>query len=235
MSTEAILIAVILNFVLGGALGNYATSLVHRLPVKEPLFEKHPFCGSCKNFLKPRDLFPVFSFLWNLGKCRFCGVKIPRVHFMVELLSISVLMAAYFTVGLSEQYILLCAIGIFWIMLAAIAIRSQYIETILLYWLLGLVVILRVLDDHSIYPFFFDGVVMVLFACWAYRTEKITLNMGGVWMLAALLNGWPIALATIAVAHGIEWGAKKRLQKRETLVVMLVGLMNMLLLFYSYG
>lgn len=44
------------------------------------------YCTSCKKQLKWYDLFPVFSYLFSRGKCRYCHKKIPLECLLIELL-----------------------------------------------------------------------------------------------------------------------------------------------------
>ena len=44
-------------------------------------------CDDCGHVLSARDLIPVFSFLINRGKCRFCGAKIPNECLFAEVFS----------------------------------------------------------------------------------------------------------------------------------------------------
>jgi leader peptidase (prepilin peptidase) / N-methyltransferase len=68
---EFIIIGIIWMLVLGPAVGNYACSVVYRLPRGKTPFERHPYCGHCNADLKPIDLFPIWSWLSTKGKCRF--------------------------------------------------------------------------------------------------------------------------------------------------------------------
>ncbi|MFZ8393333.1 prepilin peptidase, partial [Staphylococcus aureus] len=72
--------------VLGPAVGNYACSVVFRLPRGQTPFERHPFCGHCNADLKPVDLFPILSWLSTRGRCRYCGGEIPALYTVVELI-----------------------------------------------------------------------------------------------------------------------------------------------------
>lgn len=42
-------------------------------------------CDTCKHELNVIDLVPIFSFIFNKGKCRYCGAKIPLECLIVEL------------------------------------------------------------------------------------------------------------------------------------------------------
>lgn len=42
-------------------------------------------CPACQRRLAPKDLIPVFSYLWLRGHCRYCQASIPRRILWVEL------------------------------------------------------------------------------------------------------------------------------------------------------
>jgi len=44
-------------------------------------------CPHCHNTLSPRHLIPLFSFLWQKGKCAFCGQKVSRLYPLLEIWS----------------------------------------------------------------------------------------------------------------------------------------------------
>lgn len=223
-ATAEFLIAIILCVFVGGALGNYATSFVHRLPAKEPLFDRDPFCASCNTYLKPRDLFPLLSYLMNRAKCRYCDASIPAVHFIVELLTVAIVLSAYFTLGLTEPFLLMCVTGIFWLILAMIAIRSRYIEKMMLYWLFGVVIVLRVLLDASIYPAFFSGLVLVMIGGYAYQKKNVLLEVAGLWVLCALALPWPAAVCIVLGAYLIEYLWNTTMKQKQLLSPLLAGI-----------
>lgn len=136
---------------LGIAAGNYACSLIYRLPINEPLFEKHPFCGSCKTFLKPKDLFPLFSWLWLKGKCRYCGSPIPAIYTVTEIVYAMLFCLGYLKFGHTENFILFLIITCFATILGAIGFKKSYVEFRVLWVILAASVILRTYLDHSIY------------------------------------------------------------------------------------
>lgn len=42
-------------------------------------------CPHCHTTLQPRHLIPLFSFLWQRGKCAACGQKISRLYPLLEI------------------------------------------------------------------------------------------------------------------------------------------------------
>jgi prepilin signal peptidase PulO-like enzyme (type II secretory pathway) len=71
-------------FVLGACIGSFLNCYIYRLENKKSL-KGRSFCPHCKHTLNWQDLFPVFSFLFLRGKCRYCKKKISWQYPVVEL------------------------------------------------------------------------------------------------------------------------------------------------------
>lgn len=78
--------------VLGAILGSFMNMLIYRLPRDLDIVYKRSFCPACAHLLGPRDLIPLFSYLVQLGKCRYCSVRIPVRYMLVELVSTAYLL-----------------------------------------------------------------------------------------------------------------------------------------------
>lgn len=89
-------------FLFGLLIGSFLDCLIYRLELREGVeeIEKGPnnpakggvlrgrsFCPQCKHTLSWKDLFPVFSFIFLKGKCRYCKKKISWQYPLVEILT----------------------------------------------------------------------------------------------------------------------------------------------------
>ena len=83
-------------FIFGSALGSFLAVIADRHNTGLPFFKGRSICFSCSTQLQKKDLFPLFSFIFLKGKCRYCKSKIPKNIFVVEILMgvLSVLAAA---------------------------------------------------------------------------------------------------------------------------------------------
>jgi len=73
-------------FLFGAALGSFVAVIVDRYNTGLPWSRGRSICFSCNIQLKREDLYPIFSFLFLKGRCRYCKSKIPRQTFFVEIL-----------------------------------------------------------------------------------------------------------------------------------------------------
>lgn len=203
--------------VIGPAVGNYACSVVYRLPRGKTPFERHPFCGHCNADLKPIDLFPILSWLSTRGRCRYCGGVIPGIYTVIELACGALMIAYFLRFGMGEPFLLYSATGVFTVMLWAICWQQGWISVTLYSYALLLLALARVTTEHSIYPLVGNAILMLVVALplarlWCGRAfQPFALNR--LWwlvlMAAATPPGqWlPLALATLPVLMApSRWG-----------------------------
>jgi hypothetical protein len=91
---------------LGLVFGNFSTSPIYRLPRRESLFLRDPYCGDCNAKLMPKDLFPVLSWLMTKGKCRYCGASVPALYACIEGGVGLLFVICYLKAGFSENFLL---------------------------------------------------------------------------------------------------------------------------------
>lgn len=73
---------------IGAAIGSFLNVVIYRLPRGISLSNPpKSFCPNCKHSLGVPDLFPLFSYLFSRGKCRYCGQPVASRYFWVELLN----------------------------------------------------------------------------------------------------------------------------------------------------
>lgn len=72
-------------FILGLFVGSFLNVVIYRLHRAESFVKGFSKCLFCGHRLYPMDLFPLFSFVFLRGKCRYCKTKISWQYFLVEL------------------------------------------------------------------------------------------------------------------------------------------------------
>lgn len=71
-------------FIFGVCIGSFLNCVIYRLE-QEKTLKGRSFCPHCKHTLFWHDLFPVFSFLFLRGKCRYCHKKISLQYPIIEV------------------------------------------------------------------------------------------------------------------------------------------------------
>lgn len=77
----------ILTFIFGSVIGSFLNVCIYRIPREESIAYPSSHCPKCNTPLKWYNLIPVLSFLFQKGKCRYCGESISPQYPIVELLN----------------------------------------------------------------------------------------------------------------------------------------------------
>ena len=77
----------IFSFITGALVGSFTNVLIYRLPRKENIAFPPSHCPHCDHRLGVLDLFPIFSWLYLRGKCRYCAKPILARYPIVELIT----------------------------------------------------------------------------------------------------------------------------------------------------
>ncbi len=225
-------IGIIWMVVLGPAVGNYACSVVYRLPRGKTPFERHPFCGHCNADLKPIDLFPIISWCMTRGKCRYCGGAIPSIYTVIEVVTGIVFIAYFLHFGLSERFLLYTGYAVFTIILAAIHWQQGWIAATVYSYAFVCIALARTLAEHTIYGVVRSTVVMLtlmlvlqLFS----KTKRSPFDAPWVWwftLLGALLPmaAWKFILPVFVVKLFVPKEARVIVYATCALVLPLVAI-----------
>ena len=81
------LIIYILVFAIGAVFGSFLNVLIYRLPKNLDFVKGFSHCPKCGHRLFPKDLVPIFSYLFLGRKCRYCEEPISPRYMIVELIA----------------------------------------------------------------------------------------------------------------------------------------------------
>ena len=92
----------IIIFIIGSLFGSFYTLAVYRIPKRQDIIHTHSYCPNCNHKLGLLDLFPIFSYIFLGGKCRYCKQKIRPRYLILEALSgcLFVVIAKYTGLGI---------------------------------------------------------------------------------------------------------------------------------------
>jgi leader peptidase (prepilin peptidase)/N-methyltransferase len=172
-----------MSAVLGACIGSFLTMASWRIPRDENLTLPRSHCTNCGHTLRPRELFPIFSWLVQRGKCANCATPIHWRYPAIELVTATCFaLTLYF--------------------------HPPFWSTLLLLTLISCTILLIITDlEHWIIP---DEVHWVLIpAGFAYRA--LALNPGAQWPdYAALPTGPAIGLTIgLTLRYGYLWLRKR--------------------------
>ena len=73
-------------FIFGVIIGSFLNVVVLRMHTKK-ISKGRSKCSKCAHELSSKDLFPVFSFLFLRGRCRYCHLRMSWQYITVELIT----------------------------------------------------------------------------------------------------------------------------------------------------
>lgn len=76
----------VLAALLGACMSSFIACMCWRIAHGESVLRGRSHCDYCGHTLGVRDLFPIFSYIFSGGKCRYCGAKLSFGHLAGELL-----------------------------------------------------------------------------------------------------------------------------------------------------
>ena len=199
----------ILIALLGLCVGSFCNVLIYRLPGNEEFVRTPSHCMTCGHVLKWYELFPVFSWVLQGGKCRSCGTKLSLQYPIVELLNGTMwLITAWLYEGDWLTVALYCGLFSLLLVITVIDWRTFTIPNGLNLAILILGIV-RLTTDFSNWSLYLIGMVSVslVFLLLHILTGGNGLGMGDVKLVGAagLLIGWPKML--LAVLLGSVSGA----------------------------
>lgn len=72
-------------WILGTTAFSFVNTIICRQRKKKKILNEHFECDSCGTMLKAIETFPVFSYIFLKGKCRYCNEKLPVRDFINEI------------------------------------------------------------------------------------------------------------------------------------------------------
>ena len=104
----------VMAFALGAVFGSFLNCAAWRIAHGESFLRGHSRCPACGHALGLPDLVPIFSWLFQRGRCRYCGVKIsvryPLTELAFGLITLLCLLRFDLTVLCLRNWIFLCCL-----------------------------------------------------------------------------------------------------------------------------
>ena len=202
MQIEQILLTFIF-FLYGIVIGSFVNVCIYRIPNKESVAKSRSHCMACGHVLAWYDLFPLFSWLFLGGKCRYCGAKISKQYPLVELINGIGYVWIYYVYGISSECILYCLTFSALTALTVIDWRTYEIpEQISIF--IAVMGVLGTLTDYEHLISHMIGAVCVsgLFYIIVIVSKGRAMGGGDVKLMAAagLILGWKLTILAFIIA-----------------------------------
>ena len=90
-------------FIIGLFFGSFFDCIANRLSKGESIIKPGSHCENCKHKLSWYELIPVFSYIFQKGRCKKCKIKLPYEYILVEILTGLAYFLSYLRYGISYQ------------------------------------------------------------------------------------------------------------------------------------
>lgn len=211
-------------FILGLAVGSFLNVLVMRSLRGEGFWRGRSHCDHCGRVLAWYEMIPLLSFLVLRGRCRTCKTEIDIMHPVVELIT-GILFVWWWVIGFAFfkltstpllqiiQPAFWLLVGILFLVIFLIDLKSSYIPDWTVAALFWLVLIYRVLlfwvgiyqVKDLAWSLFGASVLMLFFLSLWLITKKRGFGFGDVKLIfpLGLIMGWPKMLIGTWLAFAV--------------------------------
>ena len=198
----------IIIFIIGSLFGSFYTLAVYRIPKRQDILFKHSYCPNCNHKLGLLDLFPIFSYIFLGGKCRYCKEKIRPRYLILEVLAGMLFVVIAYLTGLNlehlsllkiTEYVFMVLYLTFIILIVGIDAENKNIDKAVNVYGIVISIIymlyLCIVEKANIYRY---GIYLVLYII-VLTLDTITLRK---FAKSSYLNGLLIMIITMAVFTG---------------------------------
>lgn len=98
---------IVIIFIIGTLFGSFFTLATYRIPRKEDIVKTRSYCPKCKHKLGFFDLIPILSYVFHLGKCKYCKEKISPRYILIEVFNGVAFVLMYFLLGYTVKFLAL--------------------------------------------------------------------------------------------------------------------------------
>jgi prepilin signal peptidase PulO-like enzyme (type II secretory pathway) len=164
---------IILSAVFGAIFGSYATLFAYRLPLGESCFGRYfgpkSRCPNCNTTIRTRELIPLLNWLFTLGRCKKCQVKIPRTYLFIESATTILFVLCYLKFSFSEEFLIYSLISVGLVILLATDFTHRVFPQSILNFILMVGVANRVLQDQNIIDVTYSAAIGTVLAIIFYQ------------------------------------------------------------------
>lgn len=178
------IIYTIFMLIMGTIFGSFYNVVGYRIPNGLSIVKPGSFCPKCNHSLKWYELIPVFSYLFQQGKCRNCKERISIIYPMVEITTGILFAVSYYVFGFSYELILALIVSSFLVIVIVSDINYLIIPDEVTFFFCLLLFLIRLIIDGFEASIFTLGYGLILFGImylimilgnWFFKKE----SMGG--------------------------------------------------------
>ena len=191
------IILYLIIFIFGIVIGSFLNVCIYRIPEHEDIVKTRSHCMSCGRQLKWYDMFPLFSYLFLRGRCRYCKAKLSVQYPLIEAMNGILYVIIVLQNGVNVDSLLYCLLTSALLVLSVIDFRTYEIPLGINLFILALGLIRAALDYHNFLDYLIGLLaVSVVLAILYYATGGRAIGGGDVKLMAAcgLFLGWKLII-----------------------------------------
>lgn len=191
------IILYLIIFIFGIVIGSFLNVCIYRIPEHEDIVKTRSHCMSCGRQLKWYDMFPLFSYLFLRGRCRYCKAKLSVQYPLIEAVNGILYVIIVLQNGVNVDSLLYCLLTSALIVLSVIDFRTYEIPLGINLFILALGLIRVALDYHNFLNYLIGLLaVSAILAILYYATGGRAIGGGDVKLMAVcgLFLGWQLII-----------------------------------------
>ncbi len=195
-------------FLYGIVIGSFLNVCIYRLPKGENIVTVGSHCMNCSHKLKPYELIPVFSFLFQRGRCRYCHTKLSCQYPIVEAGNGMLYIIIFIVNGFTLSSVLYCCMTSAMLVLSVIDYRTMEIPFGINLVIFAMGVVLTIIDNEFYISHLigFFSVSLFLLCCFLVTRGK-GIGLGDVILMAAAGLGIGVLNIWLALIFGCLIGS----------------------------
>ena len=139
-------------FAFGSCIGSFLNVCIYRIPENRSIVFPGSFCPSCKNAIPFYLNIPILSYVFLMGKCKFCKIKISIRYPLIEALTGIFALLLFLKFGLTPSFF-------YWFVFISTLITISFIDF-----------------DHQIIPDIISLPGIIIFASSFYFLPVMTIK-----------------------------------------------------------
>ena len=196
-------------FMLGAILGSFYYVVAYRIPKGESIISPPSHCPNCNHRLGPLELVPIFSWLFQGGKCKSCKCKISIFYPLFEIVCGLLFGFAFLSHGFSlELIIVLSFISMVMIIILSDIYYMIISDGVLIFFGLSIFIEMIFIYDikfaliHLLYGLISFVIMYSLKLLGDFIFKKESMGGGDIKLLFVfgLMFGWQMSIVSIFLA-----------------------------------
>lgn len=135
---EIKIIGLVFSVLFGLLFGSFATMASYRIPKGDDIIYQRSHCTNCNHSLGFTDLIPVFSWLFNMGKCHYCSVRVSARYPLIEIIMATMFGIIFLKFGLSPAGFILSGLSVCLVIISVTDIEQHVMPKLVQIWMLTL-------------------------------------------------------------------------------------------------